>query len=100
VLWMVRRYGDLWRFRGEGVEAFNAIVSLRYNKHNKKGGCKKTRKGTSMVKCAEFWSLGQRLERWTLWHLGYADNMNLTPDDWWNDDMPDELGSSDGDTIR
>jgi hypothetical protein len=59
VVWMVRRYGNLWRFRGENVEAFNAIVSLRYNRHNKKGGCKKTRKGAPIVKCAEFWSLGQ-----------------------------------------
>ena len=44
VVWMVRRYGNMWRFRNEGVEAFNAIVSLRHNKNNKKGGYKKTRK--------------------------------------------------------
>jgi hypothetical protein len=35
VVWMVRRYGNMWRFRNEGVEAFNAIVSLRHNKNNK-----------------------------------------------------------------
>ena len=54
VVWMVRRYGNLWRFRNEGVEAFNAIVSLRHNKNNKKGGYKKTRKGDPVRKCAEF----------------------------------------------
>ncbi len=57
VVWMVRRYGNLWRFRNEGIEAFNAIVSLRHNKNNKKGGYKKTRKGDPVRKCAEFWSL-------------------------------------------
>ena len=98
VVWMVRRYGNLWRYRGEGLEAFNSIVSLRYNKHNKKGGCKKTRKGAPIVKCAEFWSLGQWLGRWTLWHLGYADNMNLAPDAWWNDDLTDDAVVSDAGT--
>ncbi len=72
---MVRCYGNLWRFRNEGVEAFNAIVSLRHNENNKKGGYKKTRKGDPVRKCAEFWSLGQWLGRWSLWQLGYADNM-------------------------
>ena len=75
VVWMAREYGNLWRFRNEGVEAFNKIVSLRYNKFNKRGGYKKTRAGDLKRKCNEFWSLGQWLGRWSLWHLGYADAM-------------------------
>ncbi len=50
VVWMVRRYGNMWRFCNEGVEAFNAIVSLRHNKNNKKGGYNKTRKGDPIRK--------------------------------------------------
>ena len=83
VVWMVRRYGNMWRYRNEGVEAFNAIVSLRHNKNNKKGGYKKTRKGDPIRKCAEFWSLGQWLGRWSLWQLGYGDTMHQPTDDMW-----------------
>jgi hypothetical protein len=75
VVWMAREYGNLWRYRNEGVEAFNKIVSLRYNKFNNRGGYKKTRAGDEKRKCNEFWSLGQWLGRWSLWHLGYADAM-------------------------
>ena len=31
--------------------------------------------GDETRKCNEFWSLGQWLGRWSLWHLGYADAM-------------------------
>ena len=75
VVWMAREYGNLWRYRNEGVEAFNKIVSLRYNKFNKRGGYNKTRRGQVSKKCDEFWSLGQWLGRWSMWHLGYADSM-------------------------
>ncbi len=75
VVWMAREYGNLWRYRNEGVEAFNKIVSLRYNKFNKRGGYNKTRRGQVSRKCDEFWSLGQWLGRWSMWHLGYADSM-------------------------
>lgn len=95
VVWMVRLYGNMWRFRNEGVEAFNAIVSLRHNKNNKKGGYKKTRKGAPIRKCAEFWSLGQWLGRWSLWHLGYADNMKPSPADMWAPERHDAFAYSD-----
>jgi hypothetical protein len=36
VVWMVRLHVNLWRFRGEFVEAFNSIVSLRHNKNKGK----------------------------------------------------------------
>jgi hypothetical protein len=72
---MAREYGNLWRFRNEGVEAFNKIVSLGYNKFNKREGYKKTRRGQVSRKRDEFWSLGQCLGRWSMWHLDYADSM-------------------------
>ena len=97
VVWMVRRYGNMWRFRNEGVEAFNAIVSLRHNKNNKKGGYKKTRKGDPVRKCAEFWSLGQWLGRWSLWQLGYADNMTRSTADMSTPYNHDTLACSDSD---
>ena len=76
VVWMCRRWGNLWRYRNEGVEAFNKIVSLRHNMHNGKGGRKRTRAGEPVQTCPEFWSLGQWLGRWSMWQLGYGDDMD------------------------
>ena len=76
VVWMCRRWGNLWRYRNEGVEAFNRIVSLRHNKHNGNGGRKRTRDGAPTELCPEFWSLGQWLGRWSMWQLGYGDDMD------------------------
>ncbi len=77
VVWMCRKWGNLWRYRNEDVEAFNKIVSLRHNKHNGNGGCKRTRVGEPIQTCPEFWSLGQWLGRWSMWQLGYGDDMDL-----------------------
>ncbi len=30
VMWLTRRYGNLWRWRNEGVEGQNSVLSLRY----------------------------------------------------------------------
>jgi len=76
IVWMCRRWGNLWRYRNEGVEAFNRIVSLRHNKHNGNGGRKRTRDGAPTELCEEFWSLGQWLGRWSMWQLGYGDDMD------------------------
>ena len=76
IVWMCRRWGNLWRYRNEGVEAFNRIVSLRHNKHNGNGGRKRTRNGAPTELCPEFWSLGQWLGRWSMWQLGYGDAMD------------------------
>jgi hypothetical protein len=73
IVWLIRNSGNLWRLRNEGVEAFNNIMSLRHNKHNGHGGGKRTREGEPKATCEEFWSLGQFLGRWSMWHLGYAD---------------------------
>jgi hypothetical protein len=77
VVWMCRMWGNLWRYRNEGVEAFNKIVSLRHNKHNGNGGGRKrTLAGVPIETCPEFWSLGQWLGRWSMWQLGYGDDMD------------------------
>jgi hypothetical protein len=76
VVWMCRKWGNLWRYRNEGVEAFNKIVSLRHNTHNGNGGRKRTRVGEPIQTCPEFWSLGQWLGRWSMWQLGYGDDMD------------------------
>ena len=77
VVAMCRMWGNLWRYRNEGVEAFNKIVSLRHNKHNGNGGGRKrARDGVPIETCPEFWSLGQWLGRWSMWHLGYGDEMD------------------------
>jgi hypothetical protein len=76
VVWMCRLWGNLWRYRNEGVEAFNKIVSLRHNRHNGNGGAKRTRDGAPTELCPEFWSLGQWLGRWSMWQLRLADDMD------------------------
>ena len=68
--------GNLWRYRNEGVEAFNKIVSPRHNKHNGNGGRKRTRVGEPIKTCPDFWSLGQWLGRRSMWQLGYGDDMD------------------------
>ena len=76
VVWMCRKWGNLWRYRNEGVEAFNKIVSVRHNQHNGNGGRKRTRAGDPVQTCPEFWSVGQWLGRWSIWQLGYGDYMD------------------------
>ncbi len=44
IVWLIRMYGNIWRFRNEGVEGLNGTLSLRYNKFNNKGGNKGSRK--------------------------------------------------------
>jgi hypothetical protein len=81
VIWMVKRYGNLFRFCNEGVESLNSVVSKRYNMFNNKGGYKST-KGYKVenddggaLKCFPFEVLGSWLARLSMWHLGLADVM-------------------------
>jgi hypothetical protein len=36
LIWMVRRYGNLWRHCNEGAESLNSVASKRYNMYNNK----------------------------------------------------------------
>jgi hypothetical protein len=81
IIWLVKRYGNLFRFCNEGVESLNSVVSKRYNMFNNKGGYKST-KGYKVenddgcaLKCFPFEVLGSWLARLSMWHLGLADVM-------------------------
>lgn len=72
VMWMIRRYGNLWRFCNEDAEHLNALVSKRYNMFNNKGGYKKSHVDGPKKKCLPFEVLGAWMGRLSLWHTGLA----------------------------
>jgi hypothetical protein len=49
VLWMCQMRGNIWRFRNEGVEAFNKTLSKRYNMFNSTGNKGNLRSSSSKV---------------------------------------------------
>ena len=74
IMWLTKKYGNLWRFRNEGAESQNSTLSLRYNKFNNRGGNKGNNKDkTKKDKCLPFQVLGSWMARLTMWHLGLAD---------------------------
>jgi hypothetical protein len=74
IIWLTKKYGNLWRFRNEGAESQNSTLSLRYNKFNNRGGNKGNNKDkTKNEKCQPFQVLGSWMARLTMWHLGLAD---------------------------
>jgi hypothetical protein len=81
LMWMVKRYGNLWRFSNEGAESLNATASKRYNMFNNKGGYKSTKgykaedDGETPNKCLPFEVLGSWMARLSMWQLGMADVM-------------------------
>ena len=81
LIWMVRRFGNLWRFCNEGAESLNSVASKRYNMHNNKGGYKGTsgykadEEDKTANKCEPFEVLGSWLSRLSMWHLGMAHTM-------------------------
>jgi hypothetical protein len=90
IVWLTRRYGNLWRWRCEGVESQNATLSLRYNKFNNRGGNKGNNKDkATKSKCQPFQVLGSWMARLTMWQLGLGEALFVCEDI----DMctPDEL---------
>jgi hypothetical protein len=75
IIWMIKRYGNLWRFCNEGAESMNGMASKRYNMFNNKGGYKSSVKNEMKQKCAPFEVLGDWLARLSMWHIGTADTM-------------------------
>jgi hypothetical protein len=74
IVWLTRRYGNLWRWRCEGVESQNGTLSLRYNKFNNRGGNKgNTKDKTIKSKCQPFQVLGSWMARLTMWQLGLGE---------------------------
>lgn len=72
VMWMIKRYGNLWRFCNEGAESMNSMLSKRYNSFNNKGGNKQSHAGGPKKKCLPFEVLGAWLGRLSVWHTGIA----------------------------
>jgi hypothetical protein len=58
VVELSQEYGNLWRFRNDGVEGFNAIVSRRRNCFSNLGGYKRTRADEIKKKMLPVESLG------------------------------------------
>ena len=75
VVWMIKRYGNLWRFCNESVESFNSLASRRYNGFNNKGGHKSSCKNEAQKKVLPYEVLGNWLARLSMWHIGAADTM-------------------------
>jgi hypothetical protein len=74
IVWLTKKYGNLWRFRNEGAESQNGTLSLRYNKFNNRGGNKGNNKKKEMNgKCLPFQVLGAWMARLSMWHLGLGD---------------------------
>ena len=75
IIWQTKRYGNLWRWRNEGVEGQNSTLSLRYNnKFKNRGGNKRNSKNKDIkVKCQPFQVLGSWMARITMWQLGLGD---------------------------
>jgi hypothetical protein len=105
VVWMIKRYGNLWRFCNEGLESLNSLASKRYNGFNNKGGHKSACKDESKKKVLPFEVLGHWLARLSMWHIGTADTMfavEANKDIVWNPEMStyalcEECVSDDGD---
>ena len=57
-----------------GVEAFNAIVSTRHNRHNNHGGTVKGKDGERR-KLDKFEVMGRWMGRYTAWQSGLADQL-------------------------
>jgi hypothetical protein len=70
IVWMCRAYGNIWRFRNEGAEAWNKVLSKRsnmFNSHGSKGNL--TDSGT----VEPFEVLGKWMGGYAMWQLELAD---------------------------
>jgi hypothetical protein len=72
VLWMCKRYGNIWRFRNEGAEAYNKNLSKRCNMFNSSGN-RGNVKGRGNV--LPFEVLGKWMGRYAMWQLDYANDL-------------------------
>ena len=72
VLWMCQLRGNIWRYRNEGVEAFNKTLSKRCNMFNSSGNKGNLKNGG---KVEPFEVLGKWMGRYAMWQLGFAQNL-------------------------
>jgi hypothetical protein len=69
---MCKRYGNIWRFRNEGAEAYNKNLSKRCNMFNSSGN-RGNVKGRGNV--LPFEVLGKWMGRYAMWQLDYANDL-------------------------
>jgi hypothetical protein len=69
---MCRRYGNIWRFRNEGAEAYNKNLSKRCNMFNSNGN-RGNVEGRGNV--LPFEVLGKWMGRYAMWQLDYANDL-------------------------
>jgi hypothetical protein len=72
LVWMCRRYGNIWRFRNEGAEAYNKNLSKRCNMFNSSGN-RGNVQGRGNV--YPFEVLGKWMGRYAMWQLDYANDL-------------------------
>jgi hypothetical protein len=69
---MCRRYGNIWRYRNEGAEAWNKSLSKRFNMFNSSGN-KGNIQGRGNV--LPFEVLGKWMGRYAMGQLDYANDL-------------------------
>ena len=72
VLWMCRRYGNIYRYRNEGAEAWNKNLSKRCNMFN---SCGNRGNVTGRGNVLPFEVLGKWMGRYAMWQLEFANEL-------------------------
>ena len=77
IVFMCHAFGNIWRYRNEGVEAFNKILSKRYNMFNSAGNKGNLEKSKGGLQVLPFEVMGKWLGRYVTWQLDLANNLFL-----------------------
>ncbi len=72
IVWMCRAFGNIWRYRNEGVEAWNKNLSKRSNVFNSHGN-RGNQLGVGTVEPFEV--LGKWMGRYAMWQLEFANQL-------------------------
>ena len=72
VLWMCRRYGNIYRYRNEGAEAYNKNLSKRCNMFNSSGNRGNVAGRGNVL---PFEVLGKWMGRYAMWQLDFANDL-------------------------
>lgn len=72
VLWMCRRFGNIWRYRNEGVEAYNKTLTKRCNMFNSSGNRGNVKEKGNVL---PFEVLGKWMGRYVMWQLDFANQL-------------------------
>jgi hypothetical protein len=69
---MCREFGNIWRYRNEGVEAYNKVLSKRANMFN---SCGNRGNVSGKGNVQPFEVLGKWMGRYAMWQLDYANQL-------------------------